>query len=151
MKFDKRRLYQNPNMIFLGGFANTAHFTVDKFPPGSDLWLRDRNGQILRKRDGKPLIDFVKPENQDLMVKRAIAFARCGLYDGIMLDEFRILTGHGFSGRRYHYPYTDAEIIQAYTNVFQAIRSQVRDDFLIIINANHTKPTYYAEYHQRHH
>ena len=140
----QRRLNQNPNMIFLGGFANTAHFTVDKFPPGSDLWLRDRNGQILRKRDGKPLIDFVKPKNQDLMIKRAIAFAHCGLYDGIMLDEFGH-HGNGFGGR-YLYPYTDEEIIQAYTNVFQAIRSQVRDDFLIIINANHTKPTRYAEF-----
>ena len=140
----QRRLNQNPNMVFLGGFANTAHFTIDKFPPNSDFWLKDENGQILRKHDGKPLIDFVKPEVQDLMIKRAIAFARCGLYDGIMLDEFA-RNGTGFS-RRYLYPYTDEEIIQAYTNVFQAIRSQVRDDFLIIINANDTKPTRYAEF-----
>ena len=143
-KVRQRRLNQNPNMIFLGGFPNTAHFTVDSFPPDSDFWLRDANGEILRKADGKLLIDFVKPEVQDLMIKRAIAFARCGLYDGIMLDEFA-RNGTGFS-RRYLYPYTDEEIIQAYTNIFQAIRSQVPDDFLIIINANDTKPTRYAAF-----
>ena len=140
----QRRLNQNPNMIFLGGAANTAHSTVDRFPPGSDLWLRDANGEIFRKPDGKPLIDFVKPEFQDLFIKQIVAFDRCGLYDGVMLDEFHS-HGTGFSGRHF-YPYTDEEIIQAYTNVFQAIRSQVRDDFLIIINANHTKPTRYAEF-----
>ena len=139
----QRRLSQNPNMIFLGGFSNTSH-AIEFFPQGSDLWLRDDNGKILRKHTGVPLIDFVKPEVQDLLVKRAIAFAHCGLYDGIMLDEFGY-HGHGFSGRHL-YPYSDEEIIQAYTNVFQAIRSQVREDFLIIINANHTKPTRYAEF-----
>ena len=140
----ERRLNQNPNMIFLGGVANTAHFAVDQFPPGSDFWLRAANGQILTKRDGKLLIDFVKPEVRDLLVKRIIAFARCGLYDGLMLDEFAN-NGTGFS-RRYLYPYTDEEIIQAYINIFQAVRSQVRDDFLILINANDTKPTRYAEF-----
>ena len=138
----QQRLKQNPNLVFLGGFANTA--LVDGLPPDSDLWLRDQNGQILRKHDGKGLIDFVKPEFQSLMVKRAIAFARCGVYDGIMLDEFAD-NGTGFSGRHL-YPYTDEEIIEAYTNVFQSIRSQVRKDFLIIINANETKPTHYAEF-----
>ena len=140
----QRRLNQNPNMIFLGGAANTAHPTVDRFPPDSDLWLRDANGEILRKPDGKLLIDFVKPEFQDLFIKQIVAFDRCGLYDGVMIDEFAN-NGTGFSGRHF-YPYTDEEIIQAYTNIFQAIRSQVSDDFLIIINANHTKPTRYAEF-----
>ena len=140
----QRRLNQNPNMIFLGGAANTAHPTVNRFPPDSDLWLRDANGEIFRKPDGKLLIDFVKPEFQDLFIKQIVAFDRCGLYDGVMLDEFHS-HGTGFSGRHF-YPYTDEEIIQAYTNIFQTIRSQVRDDFLIIINANDTKPTRYAEF-----
>ena len=84
----QRRLNQNPNMIFLGGAANTAHPTVEWFPLDSDFWLRDVNGEILRKSDGKLLINFVKPEFQDLLAKRIIVYARCGLYDGIMLDEF---------------------------------------------------------------
>lgn len=140
----QRRLNQNPNMIFLGGAANTAHSTVESLPPDSDFWLRDTNGEILRKSDGKFLINFVKPEFQNLLAKRIIAYARCGLYDGIMLDEFNH-HGTGFGGRHL-YPYTDKEIIQAYTNIFREVRKQVRDDFLIIINAGRSKPMHYAEY-----
>ena len=140
----QRRFDQNSNMIFLGGAANTAHPTVDAFPPDSDLWLRDANGEILRKSDGKFLINFVKPEFQDLLAKRINAYARCGLYDGIMLDEFNH-HGNGFGGRHL-YPYSDKEIIQAYTNIFREVRKQVRDDFLIIINAGKSKPIHYAEY-----
>ena len=140
----QRRLDQNSNMIFLGGAANTAHPTVEWFPPDSDFWLRDANGEILRKSDGKLLINFVKPEFQDLLAKQISAFARCGLYDGIMLDEFNH-HGNGFGGRHL-YPYTDEEIIQAYTNIFREVRNQVRDDFLIIINAGRSKPMRYAEY-----
>ena len=140
----QRRLNQNPNMIFLGGAANTAYPRIDEFPPDSDFWLRDTNGEILRKSDGKFLINFVKPEFQNLLAKRIIAYARCGLYDGIMLDEFNH-HGTGFGGRHL-YPYTDKEIIQAYTNIFREVRNQVRDDFLIIINAGRSKPMYYAEY-----
>ena len=140
----QRRSDQNSNMIFLGGAANTAHPTVESFPPDSDFWLRDANGEILRKSDGKLLINFVKPEFQDLLAKRISAFARCGLYDGIMLDEFNH-HGAGFGGRHL-YPYTDKEIIQAYTNIFREVRKQVRDDFLIIINAGRSKPMHYAEY-----
>lgn len=141
----QRRFDQNSNMIFLGGAANTAYPRVDEFPPDSDLWLRDVNGEILRKKsDGQFLINFVKPEFQDLLAKRIIAYARCGLYDGIMLDEFNH-HGAGFEGRHL-YPYTDKEIIQAYTNIFREVRNQVRDDFLIIINAGRSKPLHYAEY-----
>ena len=141
----QRRFDQNSNMIFLGGAANTAYPRIDEFPPDSDLWLRDVNGEILRKKsDGQFLINFVKPEFQDLLAKRIIAYARCGLYDGIMLDEFNY-HGAGFEGRHL-YPYTDKEIIQAYTNIFREVRKQVRDDFLIIINAGRSKPMHYAEY-----
>ena len=140
----QRWLKQNPNMVFLGLVENTTFFTLDKFPPGSDFWLRDANGQILTKRDGKLLINFVKPEVQDLIAKRIIAFDRCGLYDGVMIDGL-VHNGTGFGGRHL-FPYTDEDIIQAYTNIFENVRSQVRDDFLILINANHTKPTLYAEF-----
>ena len=140
----QRLLNQNPNMIFLGGTGTNSTSGDYDFPPDSDFLLRDANGQILTKRDGTPLVDFVKSEVQDLIVKRIVAFQRCGFYDGVMFDEFKS-HGTGFS-RRDRYPYTDEEIIQAYTKVFQAIRAQVRDDFLIIINANDTKPHRYAEF-----
>ena len=91
----QRRLDQNPNIIFLGGTGTYATSGDYDFPPDSDFFLRDLNGQILTKRDGTPLIDFVKPEVQDLIIKRIIAFERCGLYDGLCLTDF-ILMVQGF-------------------------------------------------------
>ena len=140
----QRRLDQNPNMVSLIELLLHAHHSDDLFPPGSDFWLRDENGEILRRRDGGSLINFLKPEVQDLMLKRIVAVARCGLYDGIMIDGFRY-NGTGFSGRE-HFPATHEEIIQTYLNIFRAARSQVRDDFLIIVNTNRSRPTFFKEY-----
>ena len=37
------------------------------------------------------------------------------------------------------YSVTEEEMIQAFLNIFKAVRSHVREDFLILINANRTK------------
>ena len=148
----QRRLDQNPNMVFLGGVGLQQHHTLEAFPPDSDFWLRDSQGQIIRGNIADEyrisfdeyLINFLKPEVQDLLAKRIIAIARCGLYDGIFIDGFNS-NGTGFVGRHLH-PSTDEEIIQAYLNIFRAVRLQVRDDFLILVNANDTKPTRFTEY-----
>ena len=141
----QRKLDQNPNMVFLRQIGIHTHSTVETFPPNSDFWLRDENGEIMRHPDGAFLINFLKPEVQDLLAKRIIAVARCGLYDGIMLDGFNN-HGVGFSRRKWFFPATDEEIIQAYINIFQAVRAHVREDFLILINANRSKAIHYAEY-----
>ena len=128
----QRQLDLNPNIVSLIEIRLHAHWVDDVYPPGSDFWLRDENGEIIRRRHGLPLINFLKPEVQDLIVKRIVAVARCGLFDGIMIDGFRY-NGTGFSGRS-NFPATHEEIIEAYLNIFRAVRSQVRDDFLIIAN-----------------
>ena len=140
----QRRLGQNPNMVFLGGVGLHDHFTVDKFPPGSDFWLRDENGEIVRKDSGQFLVNFLKPEVQDLITKQIVAHDRCGLYDGIMIDGFAN-NATGFGGRGL-YPYTDEEIIQATLNIIREARKQVREDFLILVNGGRSKPTRYKEY-----
>ena len=140
----QRRLAQNPNMIFLPDIRYYHHDTPEAFPPDSDFWLRDAQGQILRNEANEYLIDFMKPKVQKLVIKRIIAVERCGLYDGVFLDGF-LRNGTGFWGREHHHA-TDEEIIQVWINIFRAVRSQVRDDFLIIINANRTKATRYTEY-----
>ena len=140
----ERRISHNPNIVYLGTINFHSHFTEDVYPPGSDYFLRDENGEIIRRSTGSPLINFLKPEVQDLIIKRIVAHERCGLFDGIMIDGFRY-NGTGFSGRR-HFPATHEEIIQACLNIFRAVRSQVREDFLILVNSNRSKLTYYTEY-----
>ena len=140
----ERWLDQNPNMVFLVEVRLHNHFRPEAFPPDSDFWLTDANGQLIKNSANEYLINFLKPEVQDLLAKRIIAVARCGLYDGVLLDGFA-RNGTGFVGKDFHSA-TDGEIIQAMLNIFHAVRSAVRDDFLIIINANDTKPTRYAEF-----
>ena len=140
----QRWLDQNPNMVFLVEVRLHNHFGPEAFPPDSDFWLTDANGQLIQNSGGEYLINFLKPEVQGLLAKRIIAVARCGLYDGVLLDGF-FLNGIGFVGNGLHSA-TDEEIIQAMLNIFRAVRSQVRADFLIIINANDTKPTRYTEF-----
>ena len=140
----QRRLDQNPNMVFLVEIRLHNHFTPEAFPPDSDFWLRDAQGQIIKNSVNEYLINFLKPEVQDLLATRIIAIAQCGLYDGVFIDGF-FRNGTGFVGRHLHSA-TDEEIIQAMLNIFRAVRSQTREDFLIIVNANNTKPTRYAEF-----
>ena len=47
---------------------------------------------------------------------------------------------------RHLYDASDEELIQVWMNILKAVRSQARDDFLILMNVNETKPTRVAEY-----
>ena len=140
----QRRLDQNPNMIFFKSFAIHERDSDADFPPDSDLWLRDANGQIVRKKNGEPMGDLLKPEVQALIVNRILGIERCGLYDGVLLDGFAH-NGTGFGGRHL-FPATDEEIIRAYLNIFRAVRAQAREDFLILVNGGHMPPTRYTEF-----
>ena len=134
----------NPNMIFLREVRLHNHGVTDAFLLDSPFWLRDNQGNIIQNANGEYLINFLKSEVQDLLAKRMIAVEQSGLYDGVMLDGF-FLNATGFNGKNF-YPVTDEDIIQAHLNILKAVRSQVPDDFLILVNANRTKATRYAEY-----
>ena len=140
----QRRLDHNPNMVFLVETRIHNHLRPEAFPPDSDFWLRDAQGNIVKNAFNEHLINFLKPEVQDLIIKRIVAVARCGLYDGVMMNGF-FLNGAGFLGRHLHAA-TDEEIITATENILRAVRSQVRDDFLILINTDRTQATRYTEY-----
>ena len=144
IKTHQRRIALNPSMLFLFTVDHITHFTEDAFPPSSDSWARDENGEIARRPTGSPIINFLKPEVQDLLVKRIIAVERCGLYDGVMFDQW----GDGIElhlDKRF-FPVTDENILQARLNIFKAVREQVRDDFLILANVGIEKITHYADY-----
>ena len=73
-------------MIFLLEIRIHNHSNLDAYPSDSDFWLRNSQNEIIRNDDGEYLINFLKPEVQNLLIKRMIAVERCGLYDGIMID-----------------------------------------------------------------
>ena len=138
------RLSLNPNLISLLAIDHITHFTDEAFPPNSDFWVQDENGEIARRPTGSPIINFLKPEVQDLLVKRIIAVERCGLYDGVLLDQW----GDGINlhlDKRW-FPVPDEDILQARLNILKAVREQTHDDFLIVVNGGIAKITHYADY-----
>ena len=146
MSFGIRRNAQqfNPDTIAIKSILIHERFTEKAFPLDSPFWLRDGNGEIARNHFEMPLTNFFVPELQKLIVDRILAIERCGAYDGVFLDGFAH-NGTGFVGRHL-YDVTDEEIMQVWENIFEAVRARTRDDFLILINANDTKPTRYAKY-----
>ena len=150
----QRLLQKNPNMLFFTELRLYNHppsnGIADAFPEGSDLWLRDASGNIIQNSVGELMIDFLNPKVQDLLIERIVGFAECGLFDGILIDSMK---NHAFGGGADWLDVsvlTDEEImetiIKAHLRIFKEVRARVRDDFLIIANANDTKLIYYAEY-----
>ena len=139
-----QKLQANPDMIFLVEIRIHNHFSPNAFPPGSDFWFRDGSGNIVQNDGGEYMIDFLKPEVQMLLAQRMLAIDRCGLFDGIMIDGF-FLNATGFVGNNL-YVASDEDIIKAVTNILRMVREQAREDFLILVNANYTKATAYAEF-----
>ena len=143
----QRLLDLNPNMVFLRHIWLQYHSvrpTSQAFPPDSDFWLRDAQGQRVINSYNEYVIKFYEPEVQEALIKRIIDIEHCGLYDGVFLDAIGE-DGNQFVDRHL-FPVTDEEITRAVLNIFRAVRSQVRDDFLILVNTNRKKPMPFAEY-----
>ena len=137
----QKRLDLNPNLISL---LTLNHLSLE-LPPDSDFWLRDENGEIARRKTGTALVNFLKPEVQDLIAKRIIAVARCGLYDGVHLDSWRDGIHLSPDIKRY-FPVPNEDILQARLNILRSVREQVREDFLIVVNVSLKKIPHYADY-----
>ena len=113
---------QNPNMIFLAGLSAVWE-GLDTFPPDSDYWLRDEQGEILPAWDSG-LVNLNHPEVQKRIIDRAVAVSKCGFYDGIFFD--------GWSEWHSNYHGT----IKGTEAILKGIRERVREDFLIVVNTN---------------
>lgn len=133
----------NPNSISL---LAIGYFTQDsdEFPLDFPGFTRDKRGnpridggidfldQAENIEEGEAvdfLLDFTKPEVQDIVVEKAIAVAECGVYDGIFLDHWNY-------NHRLHNDHTIEEEHQARDIILQRIRAVVPEDFLIIVNTN---------------
>ena len=140
-------LDQNPNMLFLAGLMMRSEWIHIR---GSDweFFIRDKNGDpILAWGDaGAAFMDFTHPKVQQLIIDQAVAVAKCGLYDGIFFDwwtEDSVILADGIyaawgatedAGLRGFKAEQEAR-----NNILKGIRSQVRDDFLIMVNSNRRK------------
>ncbi len=139
-KYDK-----NPNMLFIPAIAHHG-FDFNDIPPDSDLWLRDTDGQII-KREGisweEWIPDILNPEFQQLIIDRVVAIADCGFFDGVLFDSW---DGHHAYYQHKYFNISSEVVVQAFITILKGIRERVRDDFLILINRNRRKSPRYAEW-----
>ena len=133
-------LSKNPNMLFLVDLRQ-SYAARGRFPEDWFGWLRDENGNLIPQAPGSMqyLIDFRLAAVQDIVVQRAIAVSKCGVYDGIMFDAWA--ETHTVLPNS-----TLQEEQSALISILQRIRQGVPDDFLILCNRNETKLPLSAPY-----
>ena len=144
----QRRLALNPNMLFLDTMALNAPYDAYDLHEDSEYWLRDASGNIAVAHAGgnnEPQVNFMLPEVQELIIKRAVGVAACGLFDGIMFDNFPGNDG-GFIGAELFITSTGEERVKVAEDILREIRKRVPNEFLIMVNAGSNKPLHYTEY-----
>ena len=145
-------LAKNPNMLFLATIQYRDAIVGSQYPEDFPYWVRDENGNPVKawhdRGDVKMyLLDFTNPDFQDIVVQRAVAISKCGLYDGIVFDWWHeeIVTLSEWNNWSKQYSAVEAEL-EARLSIVRRIREQVRDDFLIIGNTNDRKIPVTAPY-----
>ena len=133
-------LSKNPDILFLVDLRH-SYASRSRYPDDWFGWLRDENGNLIPHKPGSTqyLIDFRLPEVQAVVVQRAIAVAKCGLYDGIMFDAWA--ETHAILPNS-----TLQEEQPVLISILRRIRQGVPDDFLILCNRNETKLPLSAPY-----
>ena len=130
---------RNPNILFLVGIT---HYSAQPgvYPDDAPYWLRDEAGNRVEHVGwGGFWLDYTHPDTIDLTVQRALAVAKCGLYNGVFFD-------HWSDGPRLA-PYRTLEAErEAKDTILKRIRAEVGDDFLIMVNTNRDKIPRWAEY-----
>ena len=126
---------RNPNFIYL---MHWNFFETDlrnrEFPEDLKYWLLDAEGnRILYDGESHFYINFLDPDVQTYLIAYGVHLASCGVFDGIMVDNF----GYDGAGvvNSERTLITDEEVKAALIHILAEIRSRVRDDFLILVNA----------------
>lgn len=141
----EQRLLLNPNLVFLVEIRLHNYFGLDALPPDSNFWLRDVIGTNIKNSVAwnEYSLNILNSELQQLLINRIVGIAECGLFDGVLLDGF-LNQGAGYYS---HLNIgTDEEIIEAHAQILKGVREQVRDDFLILVNAGDGKVPVHSEY-----
>ena len=134
---------RNPNMVFIIEIRMRTH-PLSMFPENSPFWIRDDNGN----RTDEGLTDFTHPGLQDIIVQKAIAVAKCGLYDGVFFDwwfDQGVVLADRTTGWLHGYRGIEAER-HARKVILTRIRNATRSDFLIMVNNNRRTLPFSAPY-----
>ena len=130
----------NPDTIFLAAILMREAHIDDT--PDLPYWIRDESRNLILSDEAGEfaLTDFTHPGMQNQIIQQAIAVAKCGRYDGIFFDwwyeDFPIL----FDDTNYGVGFRGLQAEQdARDNILAGIRSEVRDDFLILVNGARKK------------
>ena len=139
-------LSQNPNFIRLVSLDYTDAELRD-YPEDWPYWIRDENGNRVRVYAGASdfLIDFTHPVVQDILVQKAVAVAKCGLYDGIFLGRWQEDEATLDNDNGVYYRGVEAEG-SARVSMVRRIREVIGDDFLIIVKTNQRQVPLSAPY-----
>ena len=144
-------LSKNSNFLRL---VSLNHINADPsdYPEDWPHWIRDENGERVQTHSSAStfLIDFTHPVVQDILIQKAIAVAKCALYDGIFLREWEedrrtLNNGRGNNDKVVYYRSVEAER-SARISMVRRIREAVGDDFLMIVNSNENKAPLSARY-----
>ena len=129
-------LSQNPNFIRLVSLDYTDAELAD-YPEDWPYWIKDENGNHVQVYAGASdfLIDFTHPVVQDILVQKAVAVAKCGLYDGIFLGQWEEGQATLNNDKGVYYRSVEAEG-SARISMVRRIREVIGDDFLIIVKTN---------------
>ena len=145
IKLRDQHLDVNPNMIFLVDIRMRSLW-LDDYDEDWPHWIKDANGNIVRAWHDPNftvnygLVDFTHPVIQDRIVQRALAVARCGLFDGIFFDSWNEHGVRLVDKATWPIGYVGNEAEQrARDNILARIRAATRPDFLIGVNVNITK------------
>ena len=147
-------LSKNPNFIRLVSLGYTDVDLKDypeewpyRIREDWPYWIRDENGDRVPAYAGGStfLIDFTHPVVQDILVQKALAVAKCGLYDGIFLGRWQEDTATLEDDKGGYYRDVEAEW-SARISMVRRIREAVDDDFLIVVNAGRSKARLSAPY-----
>lgn len=104
-------------------------------------YLLSKNPNFLRLVS----LGYTDADPQDILIQKAIAVAKCGLYDGIFLDGWQENTTTLENDKGVYYRGVEAEQ-SARVSMVRRIREAAADDFLIIANTGRSKAPLSAPY-----
>ncbi len=120
----------NPNTLFIVQIRMREAYP-EEFPEDSPYLVRDASGgPVYAPFSDVYLLDFTRPDVQELIINEAIAVSKCGLFDGIFFDHWT----EDYASLLDHVTFEAEQ--RARDIIVKRIRAETRPDFLIMGNTN---------------